>query len=207
MDTTLPRSRFKDVWLPLFIIVASFFFFSWQNGVDVWQKMALLVALFLMVSEKQHQLYQRKKGKMLTVHSGLTAFYISGLMLSIAMLLIYWQGAEGFLQEHALTIVVAFFVVGALNLIFPTAKADQPAGSASKSPNRLFLLWAPLWLALAAYGVVTKPELSLGQLGFFLIGLGYLVLPYPLDDGWPKLARRTSYGILLAVLLAETLWP
>jgi len=203
MDSTMPRPSPIDITITVLVIPLSYLLFSLQSSVDIWPRMALLVAFFLMMSAKQYELYQRKKGEALTLFSGIATFYINGLMLSIIMLLINWHGPDGFLQENARMLAASFLILGTLHLVFASGKAGAPSGAAIKSPNRLFLFWAPLWMAAATYGVVTKPELSLGQLGFFLIGLGHMVLPYPPSDGWPKLARRAAYAILLAVLLAE----
>ncbi len=203
MDSTMPRPSLKSITLPVFAIALLGLFILWQGGVDFWPRIALFVAFFLMVPDTQYRLCQRKKGEALTLISGMATFYVNGLLLAFTLMLVYWKGPDGFLQENALTLAISFLMLGTLQLVFPTGKAGEPSDAAIKNPNGLFLLWAPLWIAVPAYGVVTKPELSLGQLGFFLIGLGYLVLPYPLSDGWPKLARRAAYAILLAVLLAE----
>ncbi len=199
----MPRPSVKDIAILVFAIALLGLIFSWQGGVDFWPRMALFVAFFLMIPHTQYRLCQRNKGEALTLISGMATFYVNGLMLAFTQMLVFWKGPDGFMQENALTLAMSFLMFGTLQLVFPTGKAGAPSGAAIKSPNKLFLLWAPLWMAVAAYVVVTKPELSLGQLGFFLIGLGYLVLPYPLSDGWPKLARYAAYAILLAVLLAE----
>ncbi|MCF6271774.1 MAG: hypothetical protein L3J37_01095 [Rhodobacteraceae bacterium] len=124
------------------------------------------------------------------------------------MTLVYWRGSS-FFWENANVFVFSFIMYGAfmfLNATFTKNEAPDEVGTKIILINQASV-WILAWLALAILGFYFKPDLNIAQLGFFLIGLGFLVPPYVPADRRVRAAqsipRRIGYGVLLVLLVAD----
>jgi len=200
MNTTTTTEKpnwFSRIFTPLFAV---FVVYILWDGPDAWQRILLSLALFLSYQATISGYNHKSRN---WVDDGVAGFY-SGLMGAAWGSIITWENSDRFWDNVPLMFLLIILLTG-LFAAFDLNRNGKSTAPQMVNLRSTFGTIAAI-LVLGGLGAYFRPELSIAQIGFVLVGLGFAAQPFAQSKEAALITpRRVAYGALLAMLVVDIL--